>query len=154
MESLECAGRQCECQVCSSWLELMHSAAAGTQWLETVWPFLMAFSEGWAGPERGVSGRKGESSSSASASRCLSPQKALCTVHTAASAKPLLRLPLRFVLTSSALSGARDPRPSDRHPHVFVRSLGCDLCLEWTEPLAPQKSCLLGRKVEGDFTGI
>lgn len=29
---------------------------------------------------------------------------------------------------------------------MFVRSLGCELCLEWTEPLAPQKSCLLGKK--------
>lgn len=29
---------------------------------------------------------------------------------------------------------------------MFVRSWGCELCLEWTEPLAPQKSCLLGKK--------
>lgn len=42
--------------------------------------------------------------------------------------------------------GPWPPGPSNRHPHVFVRSLGCDLCLEWTEPLAPQKSCLLGEK--------
>lgn len=57
---------------------------------------------------------------------------------------PCCCLPVCFVLTSSGLTGPG--RPSDRHPHVFVRSLGCDLCLEWTEPLAPQKSCLLGEK--------
>lgn len=45
-------------------------------------------------------------------------------------------------------------RPSDRHPRVFVWSGGCDACSEWTEPLAPQKSRLLGRKVKGDFIGI
>lgn len=60
----------------------------------------------------------------------------------------LLALLLPASLLCSNIFWSDGPRawPSDRHPHVFVRSLGCDLCLEWTEPLAPQKSCLLGEK--------
>lgn len=60
---------------------------------------------------------------------------------------PCCLMPLCFVrnVLPQSEQPAR-PGPSDRHPHVFVRSWGCDLCLEWTEPLAPQKSCLLGEK--------
>lgn len=75
----------------------------------------------------------------------------LCIVNMASASVSealLLALLLPASLLCSNIFWSDGPRawPSDRHPHVFVRSLGCDLCLEWTEPLAPQKSCLLGEK--------
>lgn len=39
-----------------------------------------------------------------------------------------------------------DRQTSDRHPEIFVWSLGCDLGLERVEPVASEQSRLLGEK--------